>query len=194
MKRLLILLILLALAPISYAQDDTGLRTGELFAHKLIVNEKCAYSLLDTIDYCWKHSILDDKPSFALLDFTDSYDWKVQILQLSIGNYLFLKGHLSCFFGALRYQNKLYVLHCLDSLGIEHAQKLFLQSPDSIKILPDHRTFLQSIQNYQFVVDTIPSADNNVLEWEILTYERFIQLLCRKNDNCFQCKEIPLNK
>ena len=193
---LLISIVVLAEANCLNAQfdamipDSTDFLTGDLFVHKLIVHNECAYSLLDTIDFHWRQSSLDDKSSFALINFTESNGWNVQILQLSVGNYLDLKGFPSCFFGALRYKNKLYVLHCLDSMDMVHAQKYFLQSPVSIKILPDRKTFLQEIQNYTFVVDTMPPAENSVLEWETLTYERFIQLLCRENENCFQCKEI----
>ena len=99
-KKTIFAYLLLSLSFASYAQDGTDFLTGDLFVHKLIVNNECTYSLLDTIDFHWRHSSLNDKPSFALINFTNSDVWDIQILQLSISNYLDLKGFSSCLFGS----------------------------------------------------------------------------------------------
>ena len=194
----LLLPLLLTVVHSSYAQGEPDRLKNpyhsELWTRKLAVSNECAYALLDTINNHWKRSSLNEALSMALIKHTDSNDWVVSIVQFSMSEYLFLKSHGFSLFGALTYQNKLFVLQCIDSLDIKQTQNYFFQLQDCIKILPDYQTFFHDIRDYKFVVDTIPSAEKIVLEWEILTYERFIQLICKENKNCFQCKEIPYNQ
>ncbi|MBR6064187.1 MAG: hypothetical protein IKP54_08555 [Bacteroidales bacterium] len=194
----LLLPLLLTVVHSSYAQGESGRLKNpyhsELWARELSVSNECAYALLDTINNHWKRSSLNEAPSMALIKHTALNDWVVSIVQLSMSEYLVLKSHGFSLFGALTYQNKLFVLQCIDSLDIKQTRNYFFQLQDSIKILSDYQTFFHDIRDYKFVVDTIQSAEKKILEWEILTYERFIQLICKENKNCFQCKEIPYNQ
>lgn len=195
-KIVLLLLTLLFLSHTLYAQgkSDPLLNRyyGEMSVIKLVVNNKCAYTLLDSIDYCWSHSSLNNVPCLALIKYDSSNNWEVEILQLYHNNYLSLKSLSFNFIGSLQYKNKLYVLRCLDSLDLIHIHKFFSQTSDSIKILPDIQTFFNDTRNYQFIMDTLKSAEPTFAfgDWETLMYSRSISLTCAENENCFQCKEI----
>ena len=101
-----------------------------------------------------KHSCLNEAHSLALIKHTELNEWNVDIMQLSIGEYLFLQAHSYNTFGALKYKNKLFVLQCFDSLDIQQTQHYFSRLPDSIKILSDYQSFISECNDYSFIVDT----------------------------------------
>lgn len=186
--------LLMSVAPSSYAQGESDrLKTlyhSELWTRKLVVCNECAYALLDTINDHWKCSCLNEAHSLALIKHTELKKWNVDIIQLSMGEYLLLQAHSYNIFGALTYNNKLFVLQCIDSSDIQQTQHYFSQLPDSIKILSDYQTFIGECNDHSFIVDTLRSNKNNVLDWEVFTYHRFINMICREDDKCFSCKEI----
>lgn len=190
----LLLPLLLSAVHSSYAQGESdrpkNLYHRELWARKLAVSNECACALLDTINNHWKHSCLNEAHSLALIKHTELNEWNVDIMQLSIGEYLFLQAHSYNTFGALKYKNKLFVLQCFDSLDIQQTQRYFSRLPDSIKILSDYQSFISECNDYSFIVDTLRSDKNNVLDREVFTYYRFINLICGEDDKCFSCKAI----
>ena len=187
--------LLISVAPSSYAQGESDRLKNpyhsELWTRKLAGSNECAYALLDTINNHWERSSLKNTLSMALINPTASDNWNVSIVQLSMIEYLFLQSHSFSLFGALTYQNKLFVLQCIDSWDMKQTQNYFFQCQDSIKILPDYQTFISECNNYSFIVDTLHSDKNNVLDWEVFIYNRFINLKCGEDDKCFSCKEIP---
>lgn len=185
---------MLLLAYISYAQNNSDSMMTyyykELSVNKLIATNECANTLLDTINNYWKNSPLNDVHCLAIINYNASSKWEVQILQRSFSNYLYLKDLSFDFFGALNYQDKLYILRCPDSMDLTYIKKYFTQVTDSIKILPSFQTFVNESLEYNTIKDTLGSTENNVMNWEILTYDKSINLTCEENETCFWCKEI----
>ena len=185
----------MSVAPSSYAQGELDRLKNpyhsELWARNLAISNECAYALLDTINNHWKRSSLNNTLSVALINPTASNNWVVRIVQLSVIEYLFLQSHSFSLFGALTYQNKLFVLQCIESSDINQTQNYFFQLQDSVKILSDYQTFIGECDDYSFIVDTLHSDGNNVLDCEVFTYYRFVNLICGEDNKCFSCKEIP---
>ena len=183
---------------ISYAQNnsDSTMRKyfDELSVNKLIATNECTYAFLDTINSYWKNSCLNDVPCLAIINRKALSKWEVQILQRSFSNYLYLKELSVEVLGALNYQDKLYLLRCHDSLDLPYIKKYFTQVTDSIKILSSFQTFVNESLEYNAIKDTMWSTENNVMDWEILTYDKSINLICEENDTCFRCKEILRGK
>lgn len=184
----------LLLTYVSYAQNNSDLMLryyqGELSVNKLIATNECTYALLNEINNYWENSCLNDVPCLAIINLNASSKWDVQILQRSFNNYLYLKGLSFDFFGALNYHDKLYILRCRDSLELTYIKKYFTQVTDNVKILPSFQVFVNENPDYTTIKDTMWSAEYNVMDWEILTYDKSINLTCEENETCFKCKEI----
>lgn len=190
----ILLSLILLLAYISYAQDNSDLMMTyyykELSVNKLVATNECTYTLLDTINNYWKNSCLNDVHCLAIINYNASSKWEVQILQCSFSNYLYFKGLSFDFLGALNYQGKLYILRCSDSSDLTYIKKYFTQVTDRVKILPSFQAFVNESLDCTTIKDTMWSAEDNVMNWEILTYDKSINLTCEENETCFRCKEI----